>query len=170
MKAELSPVEKLSADHELSDFDCGEPALNDWLARFALSNQAAGAARSYVVHRGGRVVGYYALAAGGVEREETPRRVARGLSRHRVPVIILARLAVDLGEQGHGLGRALIKDALLRVAGAADIVGVRALLVHAKDDEARAFYERIDFEPSPVDPLQMFLLMKDLKRALREES
>jgi GNAT superfamily N-acetyltransferase len=85
-------------------------------------------------------------------------------------VVILARLAVDLGEQGQGLGRALIKDALLRVAGAADIVGVRAVLVHAKDDEARAFYERIDFEPSPVDPPRMFLLMKDLGRALREES
>ena len=165
MTATLSVIGKLAPDHDLSDFDCGEPALDDWLRRFALANQAAEAAQTYVIHRGGQVVGYYALAAGSVEREQAPGRVARGLARHAIPVVILARLAVDRREQGRGLGKALLKDALLRIAGAADVIGVRAVLVHAKDDEARTFFERFDFEPSPVDPLQMFLLTKDLKRA-----
>ena len=164
MTVSLSPVEKLRTDHDLGAFDCGKGPLNDWLKRFALPNQAAGAAQTYVVHKRGRVVGYYALAARSVEREQVPGRIARGLARHPVPVVILARLAVDGGEQGAGLGRALLKDALLRIAGAADVIGVRAVLVHAKDEESRAFYQGFDFEPSPVDPLQMFLLMKDLKR------
>ncbi len=165
MTATLSAIEKLSSHHDLSALDCGDAALDDWLRRFALANQAAEAAQTYVIHRGGRVVGYYALAAGSVEREQVPGRVARGLARHAIPIVILARLAVDRREQGRGLGKALLKDALLRIAGAADVIGVRAVLVHAKDKDAQAFYERFDFEPSPVDPLQMFLLMKDLKRA-----
>ena len=110
------------------------------------------------------MVGYYALTAGSVEREESPERVKKGLARHPIPVILLARLAVDRREQGKGLGAALLKDALIRAAGAADEIGARAVLVHAKDDEARAFYEHFDFEPSPIDPLHLFLLMKDLKR------
>ena len=165
----LSAVEKLSPDHELSAFSCGTPALDTWLKRFARQNQAAGASRTYVVHRANRVVGYYALAAGSVERQEAPDRVSRGLARHPLPVVILARLAVDQTEQGSGLGRALLKDALLRIANAVDVIGVRAVLVHAKDENARRFYERFDFEPSPIDPLQLFLLVKDLKRAAGTE-
>ena len=165
----LSAVEKLSPDHELSAFSCGTPALDTWLKRFARQNQAAGASRTYVVHRANRVVGYYALAAGSVERQEAPDRVSRGLARHPLPVVIVARLAVDQTEQGSGLGRALLKDALLRIANAADVIGVRAVLVHAKDENARGFYERFDFEPSPIDPLQLFLLVKDLKRAAGTE-
>ena len=111
------------------------------------------------------MVGYYALATGSVVRETVPGRVARGLARHSVPVVVLARLAVDRHEHGRGIGSALLKDALLRIARAADVIDVRAVLVHAKDEDARAFYERFDFEASPVDPLQMSLLMKDLKRA-----
>jgi GNAT superfamily N-acetyltransferase len=164
----LSAVEKLRADHDLSAFACGTPALDTWLKRFALQNQAAGASRTYVVHRENRVVGYYALAAGSVERQVAPDRVSRGLARHPVPVVILARLAVDETERG-GLGRALLKDALLRIANAADVIGVRAVLVHAKDEKARRFYERFDFEPSPIDPLQLFLLVKDLKHAAGTE-
>jgi GNAT superfamily N-acetyltransferase len=165
----LSAVEKLRADHYLSAFACGMPALDAWLKRFALQNQAAGASRTYVVHRENRVVGYYALAAGSVERQVAPDRVSRGLARHPVPVVILARLAVDETERGGGLGRALLKDALLRIANAADVIGVRAVLVHAKDEKARRFYERFDFEPSPIDPLQLFLLVKDLKHAAGTE-
>lgn len=165
----LSAVEKLSPDHELSAFSCGTPALDTWLKRFARQNQAAGASRTYVVHRANRVVGYYALAAGGIERQEAPDRVSRGLARHPLPVVIVARLAVDQTEQGSGLGRALLKDALLRIANAANVIGVRAVLVHAKDENARRFYERFDFEPSPIDPLQLFLLVKDLKRAAGTE-
>ncbi len=165
MTAPLSAIEKLAPDHDLNEFDCGKPAVDGWLKRFALASQAAEAVQSYVVHRDNRVVGYYALAAGSVVREAVPGRVARGLARRPVPVVILARLAVDRREHGRGIGSALLKDALLRIAGAADAIGVRAVLVHGKDEDARAFYERFDFEASPLDPLQMFLLKKDLKRA-----
>ncbi len=121
----------------------------------------------FVIHRDQRVVGYYALAAASVEREEAPERVRKGLARHPIPVILLARLAVDHREQGKGLGAALLKDALIRAAGAADEIGARAVLVHAKDDDARAFYERFDFDPSPTDPLHLFLLTKDITRTVR---
>ncbi len=120
----------------------------------------------YVVHRETRVVGYYALATGGVTKADAPARVGQGLAGYAVPVIILARLAVDLSEQGNGLGSALLRDALLRVVGIADEVGVRALMVNAQDQDAMAFYERFDFRPSPVDRLQMFLLMKDIRAML----
>jgi len=108
------------------------------------------------------VVGYYTLAAGSVRREDTPPRVAKGLGQYPVPIIVFARLAVDRGEQGKGLGAALLKDAILRAAQAADIVGCRAVLVHAKDKSAQAFYRKFGFEASPVDELHLYLLMKDI--------
>lgn len=159
-----SAIAKLSPDDDVGSFDCGLEELNRWLRRFAIVNQQAGSAQVYAMRRGRRVIGYYALAAGSVERATAPERVAKGTARHPVPVIILARLAVDTREQGRGIGRALLKDAMLRTA---DVIGVRAVLVHAKDASARAFYERFDFEPSPFDPLQLFLVIKDLQRALR---
>jgi predicted N-acetyltransferase YhbS len=163
-----SQVEPLARTHDLTRFDCGtHPSLNDWLKRFAWTNQQNEASRTYVVHRGQRVVGYYSIASGSVAREEAPARVAKGLAHHPVPVILLARLAVDRAEQGRGLGKALLKDALVRVATAADIVGARAVLVHAIDGAAAAFYRRFDFEPSPVNDLQLMLLMKDLRSAIR---
>jgi GNAT superfamily N-acetyltransferase len=164
-----SLVEKLSADHEVAGFDCGILPLDTWLVRFALVNQVAGTAQTYVIHRAKRVVGYYALAAGSVTHDESPGRISKGLARHPIPVVTIARLAVDRKEQDKGLGSALLKDALFRIADAAEIVGVRAVLIHAKHGKARSFYERFDFIPSPADPLQMFLLMKDLKRALDSE-
>ncbi len=163
----LVGVEPLTGAHDTSEFDCGKAELTDWLRRHALANHQAGSARVFVVHRENRVVGYYALAAASVEHEEAPERIRRGLARHPIPVILLARLAVDRREQGKGLGAALLKDALIRTARAADEVGARAVLVHAKDDDARAFYERFDFEPSPTDPLHLFLLMKDLRKVVR---
>lgn len=163
----LSAVEKLSRTHDLERFECGKAALNDWLRRFAWQNQAADSAQTYVVHSDNRVVGYYALAAGSVAREESPQRIAKGLARHPVPVIVLARLAIDEGRKKTGLGKALLKDALLRIERAANIVGARAVLVHAIDDDARSFYEHFGFEPSPVDGLVMMMLMKDLRAALR---
>lgn len=162
----LSATEKLSPKHVTAEFDCGVPALNEWLVRFALVNQASGTSQTYVTLRSAQVVGYYAISAGSVLREESPERVTKGLSRHPVPVAVIGRLAVDRSMRGKGVGSALLKDALTRIAGAADIIGVRAVLVHAKDEDARAFYKRFDFVSSPVDPLQMFLLMKDLRRAL----
>jgi GNAT superfamily N-acetyltransferase len=165
--APLSGTEPLTAAHDVSGFDCGKQELTEWLRRYALQNQQAAAARVYVVHRTARVVGYYALAASSVEPEEAPERVRKGLARHPIPVILLARLAVDVSARGQGLGVALLKDALSRSASAADEIGARAVLVHAKDDEAQAFYRHFDFEPSPTDPLHLFLLMKDLRAILR---
>jgi GNAT superfamily N-acetyltransferase len=166
--AQLSGPEPLTAAHDVKNFDCGKQELTEWLRRYALQSHQAGAARVYVVHRTGRVAGYYALAAGSVEPEEAPERVKKGLARHPIPVILLARLAVDISERRQGLGAALLKDALRRITSAADEIGARAVLVHAKDDEAKAFYRHFDFEPSPTDPLHLFLLMKDLRAILRE--
>lgn len=158
----LSAVEKLSKTHDLSAFDCGNESLNTWLKRFALTNLQSDSAQTFVVHRGG-VVGYYSLTAGSVRPEEAPARVAKGLAKHPIGVILLARLAVDKREQGNGLGKALLKDALLRIMAAADTVGARAVLVHAIDEQARKFYERFGFERSPIDEFELMLLMKDLR-------
>lgn len=162
----LSRPVPLESGHDVSAFDCGAPALDEYLKKYALANHQNQSARTYVARRGEAVVGYYTLAAGSVSREETPARVAKGLARHPVPVILLARLAVDRGEQGRGVGAGLLKDALLRAAQAADIIGCRAVLVHAKDQSARAFYQRFGFEPSPVDELHLYLLMKDIKKSM----
>lgn len=157
-------IEKLSADHDLAHFDCGKDELNRFLRRFALVNQNASAAQTCVSCSPTKIViAYYSLAVGAVEYGAAPARVGQGLARHAVPVMLLARLAVDRTRQGKGLGKALLKDAVLRTAQAADIAGIRALLVHAKDDEARDWYSKFDFEPSPTDPFHLFLLMKDLK-------
>ena len=161
----LSAVELLSERHAVGDFDCAtHPSLNEWLKRYAIANQKNESARTYVVCRGKDVVGYYSLAAGSVSREEAPERIVRGLARHPVPVVLLARLAVDRREQGRGLGKALLKDAVLRIAAAADLIGVRAVLVHAIDKRASEFYRRFGFEESPLDEFHLMLLMKDLRK------
>ena len=167
MSPSLASIEALATEHDVSGFDCGKPELTDWLRRHGLTNQQNHSARVFVAVADGEVVGYYALAAGSVELTEAPRRVRQGLANHPVPVILLARLAVDQSRQGRGLGAALLKDALTRAASASDEIGARAVLVHAQDEEARSFYERFDFEASPTDPLHLFLLMKDLQRALQ---
>jgi GNAT superfamily N-acetyltransferase len=164
----LSNVEPIAKNHETKSFDCGtHPSLNDWLHRYALQNQANDSARTYVVHRGSQVVGYYSITAGSIAYESATTRTAKGLAQHPVHVALLARLAVDRTLQGRRLGEALLKDALLRIEKAADILGIRAVLVHAIDENARSFYERYDFEPCPDDPLHLLLLMKDLRRILR---
>jgi GNAT superfamily N-acetyltransferase len=160
-------AEKLRADHDVGGFACGREPLDRFLQRFALQNQRANGAQTYVVCGTGKtVVGYYTLVVGAVEPAAAPPRVGKGLSRQPIPVMLLARLAVGRAQQGAGLGRALLKDALLRSLQAADIAGIRAVLVHAKDDTAKAWYMRFDFEPSPTDPLHLFLLIKDLAAAL----
>ncbi|MBI1831740.1 MAG: GNAT family N-acetyltransferase [Planctomycetes bacterium] len=157
------PLEK---SHDVSGFDCGAPSLNDFLHKYAWQNQQNRSARTYVVLRGNRVVAYYLLAAGSVRRDEATARVAKGLANHPVPIFLLARLAVDQGEKRKGVGAALLKDALLRSLQAADIVGCRAVLVHAKDQAAQAFYRKFGFESSPVDEFHLFLLMKDIKASV----
>jgi len=163
------PAEPLHQGHLLEGFDCGQDAQSEWLRDHALQAHRSGTSRVYVVRRrhDDLVVGYHALAAGAVDGGAAPRRVALGTGRHPIPVILLTRLGVDLSEQGRGLGRALLADALRRVAGAADQIGVRALLIHCEDDAARRFYLRqAAFEESPTDPMHLMLLMKDLRHAL----
>lgn len=157
------PVRKLAGAHAVESFDCGQPALNQFLQRFALVNQKSNSAQTYVCCQTGVVVGFYSLAVGSVEPATAAPRVTKGIPQHPVPVMILARLAVDREHQGVGLGKALLKDALKRTAQAADIAGIRALLVHAKDDNARQWYLNWEFEPSASAPFHLFLLMKDIK-------
>ena len=168
MPAFESPV-PLASEHDVSGFDCGSPSLTDWLREVAPMAQRAGTSRVYVAcYRGSpTVAGYYALAAASIEPQDASLRVLRGAGRSPIPAILLARLGVDAPAQGQGLGRALVRDALLRVDQAADVVGVRALLIHAESSRARDFYLRLaEFEPSPTDPLHLLLLIKDLRRAL----
>jgi len=160
------PIRKLSAADSVRDFFCGEPALDLFLQRHALANQQASAAQTYVCCHAGTVAGFYSLAVGSVTPAASTPRMTKGLSRHLVPVMILARLAVDRSHQRCGLGSALLSDAMLRTAQAADIAGIRALLVHAKNQTARDWYLGFDFEPSPSDPMHLFLLLKDIKLAI----
>ena len=162
-----SRPEPLRGKHQLDDFESGEESLDLWLHRYARHAEAAGSARAFVTTvDGNRVVGYYALTVGQVEPENASARLLKGQPGGRpVPVVILARLAVDQEHQSHGVGRSLLQDALLRGATAVESVGVRALVVHAHE-EARDFYLRFGFEVSPTDPLHLILLVKDLKRFL----
>jgi len=161
--------EPLRGKHRLVGFDCGEESLSAWLLRYSRQAEATGSARVFVAPEDGRVVGYYALAAGQVEPARTTPRLRKGQPKRRpIPVVILARLAVDNVHQGRGLGRSLLQDALLRCAAAAREVGVRACVVHALP-EARAFYEAFGFEPSSTDSLHLVLLMKDLEKFLAEK-
>ncbi len=166
MSSAYSPVRKLAATDQVDAFDCGQAALNQSLQRHALVNQKANRAQTYVGCQGDVVIGFYSLAVGSVDPQSAPSRVMKGLARHPVPVMILARLAVDKEHQRKGLDQALLKDALLRTAQAAEIAGIRCLLVHAKDDAARQWYESWEFEPSPTDPYHLFLMLKDLKGML----
>lgn len=169
MNGAYEGVRKLHAGDLVDGFDCGQPALNLFLQRFALLNQKANSAQTYVCCEQGAVVAYYSLAVGSVDPCVAPARILKGMARHPVPVMILARLAVNQDYQGRGLGKALLKDALLRTAQAAEIAGIRCLLVHAKDDAAKRWYGAWEFEPSPTDPYHLFLLLKDLKALLGEQ-
>lgn len=159
-------IEKLGRRHDVDAFDCGKEPLNRFLIRYALQSQQAGASQTYVAVADRSIVGYYTLVVGEVAYEKAADRLKKGLARHPVPVMVLARLAVAAGHRGKGLGAGLLKDALLRTMQAADIAGIRAFVVHVKDDVARAFYERFDFAPSPTDPYHLFILLKDARASL----
>ena len=141
-----------------------EKNSNRFLHQHALQNQHSGGSQTYVGLVDQTVVGYYALAVGSVEQEEAPERVKKGLAKHSIPIMLLARLAVDRHWQKRGIGAGLLKNATLRTLQAADIAGIRALVVHAKDDEAREFYQHFNFVPSPSDPLHLFMLLKDIRQ------
>ena len=161
-------IEKLRRDHQVDRFDCGREALNRFLIRYAFQNQQGEASQTYVAVVGDEVVGFYTLVVAQVEYDDAPQRLGKGLARHPIPLMLLARLAVAAGWQGKGIGAGLLKDAMLRTLQAADIAGIRAMAVHAKDDDARAFYERYGFVAAPTDAYHLFVLLKDVRAILKE--
>lgn len=164
---EFTRPRKIEVGDAVDDFSCGQADLDAWLHKYAVPNQLSGMARVFVSTTANAVAGYYALSTGGVEHEDAPARIKRGVPRHPIPVVILTRLATDLRCQGFGLGKMLMRDALIRIDRASEEIGVRSLLIHAKDAAARDFYMKIaEFEPSPTDELHLHLLMKDLRKAI----
>ena len=159
---EISSPTPLSDKHDTSQFDCGNDTLNDWLIKRALKNQDSGASRSFVICRENKVIGYYALASGSVERLAAPGTIARNMP-DPIPVAVLGRLAVDKKYQHQRLGSALLKDAMLRTLTVAQNVGVRALLVHAISEDAKRFYLNYGFQESLIDPMTLFLSMRQLR-------
>ncbi|MHB1271821.1 MAG: GNAT family N-acetyltransferase [Rhodanobacter sp.] len=154
----------LDAKHHLDPFDCGKHALNDWLQRFARQAQGSGSARTFVVCDADRVVGYFSLTVGQIDTLEAPERIRRGMGQYPIPVIILARLAVDKACHGRGLGTGMLQDAIRRTLKIAEDAGIRALLTHPIDESAEMFYRRFGFEPTPLRERQLILLLKDARR------
>lgn len=164
-EAGLTPPVPQAPDHELEAFVSGMGPLDDWLKRRARANGVAGASRTFVLCEVQRVIGYYSLAAGSVLHETATRNVKRNMP-DPMPVALLGRLAVDRNYQGKGLGHALLRDAVLRVLGAADKIGVRAILVHAISEEAKTFYESCGFRSSPIEPMTLMVTLDEIKKAL----
>ncbi len=160
----LGAPQPLDASHQLHSFDCGKPALNDWLTRHSRQAQSSGSAKTYVVTDDERIVGYFSLTVGQIDMLEAPERARKGMGGYPLPVVILARLAVSLTDQGRGIGTGLLQDAIRRTLVIADQAGVRALLTHPIDDNAARFYRRFGFEPSPAREQQLLLLLKDARR------
>jgi GNAT superfamily N-acetyltransferase len=165
----LRPPEKLSPAHDLAQFDSGEAALDEWLRRRAAQNEVSGASRTYVVCSGTRVVGYYSLAVGAVAHAASAGRIKRNMP-DPVPVMVLARLAVDRAHQGQGIGAGLLRDGLLRTAQAAAIAGIRGVLVHAISESAKQFYEGYGFRVSPLDPMTLMITLAEASKVLRGKS
>jgi len=166
---ELRPVRRVEAKDDLDGFDCGVPALDEWLKRFGLSDQGAGASVTYVLERDTQIVGFYTLVPHTIESEAAPRRLGAWLPRQNpIPVILLARLGLGRSVARLGLGGDLLKDALARCAAAADDIGGRAMLVHAKDAGAAAFYQRYRFVSLEQNPNHLYVLMKDLRASIRQ--
>jgi GNAT superfamily N-acetyltransferase len=166
--AGLAPPEPLAERHDLSAFASSEPTLDDWLRRRARANQASGASRTYVLARGEQVVGYYSLAAGAIAVSEAPGRVRRNMP-DPIPMAVLGRLAIDTQWQSKGLGRLLLRDAVLRTSQAGDIIGVRGILVHALSPAAKRFYEANGFRESPANPMALVASLQDVAAVLRGE-
>lgn len=157
----ISAPEPLHAEHVLSSFCCGVDSLDNWLKKRAMKNQLTGASRTFVSCDGSKVLAYYSLASSTVATSAAPGRIRRNMP-DPVPVVVLGRLAVDQSLHGQGVGRALVRDAGLRVIQAAETIGIRGMLVHALSDEAREFYLRVGFEPSPMDPMMLMVTLRDL--------
>jgi len=166
----FSDPEPLDSGHRISGFDCGVGSLDIWLVKHARPAAGAGSARTYVVvdAEQDRVVGYHALSVASIEHSDATERVRKGMPRHPVPAMLLARLAVDRAVQGKGIGAFLLKDAMSRALAVAEQAGMRLMLVHAVNEDAQAFYEHFGFEASPTDSRNLQLLVKDMRRALDE--
>jgi GNAT superfamily N-acetyltransferase len=162
----LKAPEKLNEKHQLGDFSCGEVSLDLWLKQRAAKNEEMRASRTYVVCDGSKVIAYYCLAVGSVEHQRAPSKVKRNMPDH-VPVMILGRLAIDQKWQGKGIGRALLRDAVLRTLQAAEFAGIRAMLVHALNDSARSFYLSNGFHQSPVDPMTLIVTLDEIERIVK---
>ena len=164
----FSPPALITSSHDVRNFDCGNTALNEFLIKYALSNTSAGIARTYVTTPVDQptVAGYFSIAAGSVERATVPERVAKGTPQHPIPVALLARLAVDLKFQGQKIGPGLLKHALLKILEASRVIGIRAVLVHAKNQRGADFYAKYGFIPSPIDSFHMMLMMKDVIKSV----
>jgi len=164
----INPPEKLSSEHDLSQFQCGEPTLDDWLRRRALQNEESGASRTYVAFIENRVVGYYVLAVGAVAHAEAPGRIRRNMP-DPIPVMVIGRLAVDQTAQGQALGPALLRDAVLRTVQAAEIAGIRAILVHAISERVKRFYEKWGFIASPVETMTLMITVAEARKAMQDK-
>ncbi len=156
-------IEKLTPAHAVDDFDCGSGPLNSFLHSFALTNQYAGSSVTYLAMIGATIAGYYSLTVGAARYDDAPERLVKGMPRHPIPVMVIARLAVDRRFQRRGLGSGLLADAMRRTLAASEIAGMRGVIVHAKDDRAAAFYERFGFTAFPEKPLTLYRLLKDIK-------
>jgi predicted N-acetyltransferase YhbS len=161
----LSAPEPLATNHQIADFSSGVAQLDDWLTRRALANQTSGASRTFVACSGMAVVGYYALAAGSVSVDEAPGRFRRNMP-DPTPVVILGRLAVHHRYQGRGLGRAMSRDGARRIVSAAEMIGIRGILVHAISEEAKMFYRALGFESSPISPMTLMVTLADARKGL----
>lgn len=161
----LSAPEPLTAHHDTDAFTCGVDSLDRWLKQRALKNQTTGASRTFVVCDGHRVLAYYALASSAVAADVATARLRRNMP-DPIPVVVLGRLAIDQSLRGQGIGRALVRDACLRVMAAADVVGIRGMLVHALSPEVQAFYEHIGFEPSSMEPMTLMATLADVRAGL----
>jgi GNAT superfamily N-acetyltransferase len=161
----LAAPEPLAAHHDTGAFACGVESLDHWLKQRALKNQATGASRTFVVCDGTQVLAYYALASSAVTAEVATGRLRRNMP-DPIPVVVLGRLAIDRSLQGSGIGRALVRDACLRVIAAADAIGIRGMIVHALSERTRKFYEHAGFDPSPLDPMTLMATIADLREGL----
>ena len=157
---EITAPEPITASHNIESFACGTPVLDEWLKRRALKNEVTGASRSFVVCNDGQVIGYYALATGSVEHRDAPKKIRRNMP-NPIPVMVLGRLAIDQKWQHAGLGRSLLKDAVLRSVSVSQLAAIKALLVHALSENAKTFYVRNGFLESPLDPLTLVISLRD---------
>ena len=160
----FSAPQSLQKTHVISDFDCGKTSLNDWLKRYSLQAQQSGSVKTFAVCDAQKVAAYFSLTLGQIDTFDAPDRVRQGMGQYPIPVIILARLAVDRQYKGLGLGTGLLKEAIKKALIIAEHAGVRALITHPLDEEAKTFYLRFGFMPSPTNQALLVLLLKDAKR------